>query len=160
MIIEKKEDSMPTLEIRLTVPEGTAVQVVGLGSEGIEVATALENPVERYFDDYLSNNGRKVFSAAALIEDFRGRPGFTLEDLARNLSVDYDTVKSWHRTTGRAAKRWRADTGSQEPIRFDWIGYGEVQPGGGERTTYRLPQDVAAIIKNLPRFQPEPEEVR
>jgi len=146
---------MPTLEIRLIVPEGTAVQVVGLGSEGIEVAAPIENPVERYFNDYLSNNGRKVFSAAARIEDFRGRPGFTLEDLAGNLSVDYDTVKSWHRTTGRAAKRWRADTGTQEPIRFDWIDYGEVQPGGGERTTYRLPQDVATIIKDLPRFQPE-----
>lgn len=151
---------MPTLEIRLTVPEGTAVQVVGLGREGIEIAAPIENPVERYFNDYLSNNGRKVFSAAALIEDFRGRPGFTLEDLARNLSVDYDTVKSWHRTTGRAAKRWRTDTATQEPIRFDWIDYGEVQPGGGERTTYRLPRDVATIVKDLPRFQPEHGESR
>ncbi len=145
---------MPTLEIKLTVPDGTTVQVAGLGGLGVSVAESLENPVERYFNDYLSNNGRKVFGAAARIEDFRGKPGFTLEDLAANLSVDYETVKSWHRTTGRAAKRWRNETGTQEPIRFDWIDYKEFDDGAGERTAYRLPQNVAEIIQPLPVFQP------
>jgi hypothetical protein len=44
-------------------------------------------------------------------------------------------------------------SGTQEPIRFDWIAYGEVAPGGGERTMYRLPEDVADVIRDLPTFQ-------
>lgn len=145
---------MPTLEIKLTVPEGTTVRVSGLDAPGVASSSEFDDPVERYFNEYLSNNGRKVFGAAARIEDFRGKPGFTLEDLAQNLSVDYDTIKSWHRTTGRAAKRWRGDTGTQEPIRFDWIDYKEVVPGGGERTVYQLPAEVAEVIQHLPIFQP------
>lgn len=39
-----------------------------------------------------------VRGAAARIEDFQGPPGFTFEDPASNLSVTYETVKSWHRT--------------------------------------------------------------
>lgn len=149
---------MPTVEIKLTVPEGTIVQVTGLDAPRLNVTTTVEDPVERYFNEYLSNNGRKVFGAAARIEDFRGKPGFTLEDLAQNLSVDYDTIKSWHRTTGRAAKRWRNDTGTQEPIRFDWIDYKELVPGGGQRTVYRLPPEVAGVIRDLPIFQPKSED--
>jgi hypothetical protein len=144
---------MPTLEIKLTVPEGTTVRVSGMDAPEVTVTTSLDDPVERYFNDYLSNNGRKVYGAAARIEDFRGRPGFTFEDLARNLRVDYETVKSWHRTAGRAAKRWRKETGTQEPIRFDWIEYKEFDAGAGERTAYRLPQDVAEIIRTLPTFR-------
>ena len=146
---------MPTLEIKLTVPEGTTIQVAGLNAQNATATPSLDNPVERYFNEYLSNNGRKVFAAAARIEDFRGRPGFTLEDLAASLSVDYESVKSWHRTAGRSAKRWRKETGTQEPIRFDWIDYKEFEPGTGERTAYRLPQDIAEIICSLPVFQPE-----
>jgi hypothetical protein len=106
-----------------------------------------------YFTKYLSDNGRKVFGAAARIKDFQGRPSFTFEDLASNLSVTYETVKSWHRTSGRSAKRWKRETGAQEPIRFDWIAYDDVAPGGGERTMYRLPEDVAEVIRDLPVFQ-------
>ncbi len=150
---------MPTIEIKLTVPEGTTLHVAGLDAPGLSVATSLENPVERYFNEYLSNNGRKVFGAAACIEDFRGRPGFTLEDLAQNLSVDYETIKSWHRTTGRAAKRWRNETGAQEPIHFEPKGYGtEYASGAGERTVYRLPPGVAEVIRDLPRFRPNSDD--
>jgi len=145
---------MPTLELKLTVPDGTTVHVRGLDAPEVTVAPVVEDPVRRYFADYLSNNGRKVYGAAARIEDFKGRPGFTLDDLAKNLNVDYETVKSWHRTTGRAAKRWRQDTGTEEPIRFDWHDYREVNPGAGQRTAYRLPETVAEAIRNLSAFQP------
>jgi len=141
---------MPTVEIKLTVPEGTVVQIVGLDEPTVDVIEEVPNSVERYFTKYLSDNGRKVFAAAARIEDFRGKPGFTLEDVAHNLSVSYATVKSWHRTSGRSAKRWRSDTGTQEPIRFEWLDYREVETGGSARTIYRLPSDVAETIKTLP----------
>jgi hypothetical protein len=145
---------MPTLEIKLTVPEGTIVRVVSVDGQAVAIPKPLEEPVARYFNDYLSNNGRKVYAAAARIEDFRGRPGFTFEDLAENLSVDYETVKSWHRTAGRAAKRWRRETGTEEPIRFDWVEYKQFDPASGERTAYRLPGDVAQTIRALPTLQP------
>lgn len=144
---------MPTLEIKLSVPEGTVIQVAGIDGPGVTVTDGLKDPVERYFNDYLSNNGRKVYAAAARVEDFRGRPGFTLEDLAGNLSVNYETVKSWHRTTGRAAKRWRKETGTEEPIRFDWIDYQQFDLGAGARTAYRLPEDVAQTVRGLATFQ-------
>lgn len=145
---------MPTLEIKLTIPEGTTIEFVGLNEVATEPPVPLEGAVERYFNHYLSNNGRKVFGAAARIEDFREKPGFTLEDLAANLSVDYESVKSWHRTSGRSAKRWRRETGTPEPIRFEWIDYGEFAAGDGERTVYRLPEEVAGTIRHLPVFQP------
>ncbi len=149
---------MPTVEIKLSFPEGTNVQVTGLDAAQVSLTPSVEDPVERYFNDYLSYNGRKVFGTAARIEDFRGRPGFTLEDIAASLSVDYATVKSWHRTTGRAAKRWRRDTGTQEPIRFEWIDYQEFDDGAGARTAYRLPNDVAGVIRDLPIVQSNPKD--
>jgi hypothetical protein len=144
---------MPTIEITINVPDGTDVRIAGLEELLPREIDDGEEAIRRYFRDYLSNNGRKVFGAAARIEDFRGRPGFTLDDLAANLSVTYDTVKSWHRTTGRAAKRWRRETGVQEPIRFDWMDYDDVEEVGGSRTFYRLPDLVAEVVRDMPVFQ-------
>lgn len=144
---------MPILEIKLNIPAGTTVEISGLGELGSPAPDSDEDKICRYFTEYLSNNGRKVFGAAARIEDFQGRPGFTFEDLAANLSVTYETVKSWHRTSGRSAKRWRQETGTQEPIRFDWVAYDDVAPGGGERTMYQLPEHVAGVIRDLPVFR-------
>jgi hypothetical protein len=141
---------MPTIEIKLTVPEGTSVEITGLQELRAPASGDPEGAVRRYFTEYLSDNGRRVYGAAARIENFRGRPGFTFDDLAENLSVTYETVKSWHRTSGRSAKRWRRETGTQEPIRFDWIAYEEVGPDGRERTMYRLPEHVAEVIRDLP----------
>jgi hypothetical protein len=142
-----------TFEIKLNLPEGTTVEIHGLEGLVSPGSDTSDDKVRRYFTEYLSNNGRKVFGAAARIEDFQGRPGFTLEDLTANLNVTYETVKSWHRTSGRSAKRWRKETGTQEPIRLDWIAYDDVAPGGGERTMYRLPEHVADVIRDLPVFQ-------
>jgi len=144
---------MPILEIKLNLPEGTTVEISGLGELASPSPGSPEDEIRRYFTRYLSENGRKVFGAAARIEDFQGRPGFTFEDLASNLSVTYETVKSWHRTSGRSAKRWRRETDTQEPVRFDWIAYDDVAPGGGGRTMYRLPEQVADVIRDLPVFQ-------
>jgi hypothetical protein len=143
----------PIIEIKLTVPEGTTVQISGLQESGAPAPGGAEDAIRRYFTEYLSDNGRRVFGAAARIEDFHGRPGFTFDDLAENLSVSYESVKSWHRTSGRSAKRWRRETGTEEPIRFEWKDYEEVGPGGGERTMYRLPERVAEVIRDLPVFQ-------
>jgi hypothetical protein len=143
----------PTIEIKLTVPEGTTVEIGGLQELGRPGAGDPGSAIHRYFTEYLSENGRTVFAAAAQIENFHGRPGFTFDDLARNLRVPYGTVKSWHRTSGRSAKRWRRETGSPEPIFFEWVDYAEVGPEGGERTMYRLPEQVAEVIRDLPVFQ-------
>lgn len=144
---------MPILEITLNLPEGTRVEIAGLENLASDKGDAGDKAIRRYFNEYLSNNGRKVFGAAARIEDFHGRPGFTLDDVAENLSVTYATVKSWHRTTGRSAKRWRRETGTTEPIRFEWIDYSPVDEAGGQRTIYRLPEHVAAVIRDLPVFR-------
>lgn len=140
---------MPVLELKITVPEGTVVRVSGLGSTDIAPAE-LPSAVERYFTEYLSNNGRKVFGAAARIEDFQGRPGFTFDDLAENLSITYESVKSLHRTAGRSAKRWERETGTEAPIKFDVLDY--LESPEGDRTVYRLPEFVAETIRNLPTF--------
>jgi hypothetical protein len=144
---------MPTIEIKLTVPKGTTVQISGLQDLEAPTSNGSDEAIHRYFTEYLSENGRRVFGAAARIENFRGRPGFTFDDLAENLNVTYETVKSWHRTSGRSAKRWRRETGMPEPIRFEWKAYEDVAPEGGERTMYRLPAQVAEVIRDLPVFQ-------
>lgn len=139
---------MPTIEIRLTVPEGTDISIVT--EEGdVQTATSSED-VERYWLDYLSGNARKIYWAAARIEMERG-PGFTLEDIASTISqttesVEYETVRSFHRTSGRTAKRWRDENGTDEPIRLIETNYGWDDGKEGMRTAYRMPPGVAATI--------------
>lgn len=105
-------------------------------------------PVERYWRDYLSASGRRFYRAAATVEQFRG-PGFTLDDIAESLSVTPESVRSYHRNSGRSARRWREDTESKEPIRLNWITYAHDQSSDGMRTAYRLPEGVADEIQWL-----------
>jgi hypothetical protein len=83
-----------TLAIKLTVPEGRKVTIVGsdgttlLSEGGADDGDA----VERYWRDYLSPDARKVYWAAARIELFSG-PGYTLEDIAQNISQTYESVR-------------------------------------------------------------------
>jgi hypothetical protein len=141
---------MPTLEFKLTVPDGTKITI--LGAEGATIVpadVAHEDNIERYWRDYLSDNGRKIYGAAARIETFRG-PGYTLEDIAQNLGIDYESVRSLHRTSGRTAKKWREDTGIVAPIRLVDGPYEWSESHGGMRTVYRLPPGVADAIEHAP----------
>jgi hypothetical protein len=138
---------MPTVEIRLTVPEGTSISVI---TEGTETQTTSAEDVERYWQEYLSPNARKVYWAAARIEMQDG-PGFTMEDIARNISqtvesVEAETVRSFHRTSGRTAKVWRDEHGTDEPIRLIDDKYAWDEDQSGMRTRYRLPPGVAEKV--------------
>lgn len=142
---------MPTLTISLDLPAGTRVSIKGVESataEGVDSAIG-RNVVEEYWDDYLSDNGRKIFETAARIEDVHG-PGFTLEDIAQTLSLDYESVKSMHRSTGRTAKLWRREQGSEVPIELLPQDYSWDDSHGGQRTAYCLGPGVAdAILAHL-----------
>lgn len=105
-------------------------------------------PLDVYWRDYLSDNGRRLYRAAANIELYRG-PGFTFDDIAEALSVTYESARSFHRTSGRSAKRWRDDTGTEEPIRLDWDEYRSDDERGGMRTVYHLPPGVAESVQRL-----------
>lgn len=96
----------------------------------------------------LSENGRKVFGAASTIERERG-PGYTFDDIGEVLDLPYESVKSMHRSTGRTARRWRANTGTEEPIRLEPEGYGWDDSREGNRTSYRMPVGVADVIQEL-----------
>jgi hypothetical protein len=111
---------MPTLEFKITVPEGTTVNIVGL--EGAVTTTTPEDAAERYWRDYLSDNTRKLLAAAVRLQEIR-RPGFTLEDIADNLSITYESVRSYKQTLGRPSRRWKEDTGTPEPIQLRWNDY-------------------------------------
>jgi hypothetical protein len=141
--------AMPTLELKITVPDGTTVNITGL--EGVAVATpgagqTEEDAVERYWRHYLSDNTRKLLAAAARLEDFEG-PGFTLEDVAKNLNVDYESARSYKQTLGRPARRWQDDNGTREPIRLQWSDYHPA--GDGMRTVYYLPEGMGETILRL-----------
>jgi hypothetical protein len=141
---------MPTLEITLKLPEGTVVSIAGL--EGVPVTRTVaneEDPVKRYWNDYLSDNARKIYGAAARLENFQG-PGYTLEDIAKNLSLDYESVRSIHRTSGRTAKLWREEMRTGEPIRLLDGPYERDEHHGGMRTAYQLPPGVADAIEHAP----------
>lgn len=143
---------MPEITFKIIVPEGTTIAVGGLEEViAAAVAGAVAEPadtVERYWREYLSPNGRKVFGQAALWQLTYG-PGFTLEELAEALSISYESIKSMHRSTGRTARRWRKDTGLSEPIKLiagDYVPHPERE---GWRTEYSLPEDVAERIREL-----------
>jgi len=138
---------MPTISIELKVADGTTVSIAGLDEAAPMAAEEQQDPIERYWREYLSDNGRKIYGAAARLEDLHGP--FTLEDIARVLSVDYETALSWHRTSGRSARKWHDDTGTEKPIWLDWTDYAWHSEYGGNRTVYRLPPGVADVIKDL-----------
>jgi PIN like domain len=104
--------------------------------------------IARYWREYLSRNARRVFHAAANIEIYRG-PDYTLDDIAEHMSITYESARSLHRTSGRAARRWREDTGTEPPIRLDWTDYRQDDSQNGMRTTYRLPSGIADEIQLL-----------
>jgi hypothetical protein len=139
---------MPKLIITLDLPEGTTVSLDG--DAGIAVATGTNrDPVEEYWTDYLSPSGRKLYEAAARIEQLDG-VGFTLEDIAHNLSIDYESAKSYHRNSGRTATRWEREKGIQAPIQLVFDGTYMAQTGGsGLRSHYALPAGVAEKIRDL-----------
>lgn len=139
---------MPTLEITITVPAGTAVVVNGLSGSLPQSSLPLEAAVELYWRQYLSDNTRRLFRAAANHETLWGA-GYSLADLAQTLSVDYETVRSYQQTSGRIARKWREDQGAEAPIRLRSHEY-HAEPGGQMRTIYGLPEGVASIIETLP----------
>jgi hypothetical protein len=139
---------MPRLIITLDLPEGTKVSLGG--DAGIAVAAGTNrDPVEEYWTDYLSPSGRKLYEAAARIERIDGA-GFTLEDIADNLSIDYESAKSYHRNSGRTATRWEREKGIPAPIQLVFDGTYMAQKGGsGLRSQYALPAGAAEKIRDL-----------
>jgi hypothetical protein len=149
---------MPTLQIALTVPEGTTVEITGIEGAGASAPpappTASHEAVLRYWRA-LSNNGRKLYGAAARIEQQHG-VGFTFEDIAANLSITHSSVLAVYRNVCRTATAWVRDSGASEPpIRLVDIDYPQTASGVGRRTRYQLPPGVADLIADLPLVHTE-----
>jgi hypothetical protein len=137
-----------TLNITITLPEGSSVEITEQSGEASGAVPSLAEAVADYWDR-LSDNGQRIFAAAARIENHAG-PGFTLDDIAENLSITYESAKSMHRTSGRTARKWREDTGTEPPVDLVDMGeYGWKKERGGERTSYGLPEGVAEIVSEL-----------
>lgn len=141
---------MPEVQIRITVPDGTSIIVTGLGdSASAAPAQQIDRlDVEDFWRYYLSDNAKRVYAAAARIQRVHG-PGYTLDDVATNLSVSYDSVRSLHRTSGRSARKWRDDKSRPAPIELIDVSYDWVPSVNGMRTRYRLPDNVASTITEL-----------
>jgi hypothetical protein len=146
---------MTNTNITIIVPKGATVTILEaeeVGGEPLPPTAQMPSgreEIERYWRDYLTDNGKKIFSAAALIERQEGA-GFTLDQIAQNRSIDYDSAKAWHRNTGRTAKRWREETGRSEPLRLEDLGqYGWRPEYSGNRTSYRLPPGAFEIVLEL-----------
>lgn len=133
---------MPKLIITLDLPEGTTVSLAG--DAGIDVSADVGlDPVEEYWSNYLSPSARRLYRAAAEIEKSDGS-GFSLEDIARRLELEYDSVKSHHRNSGRTATKWEREKGNPAPVRLVFDGnYGPQEGADGWRSRYKLPGGVA-----------------
>ncbi len=144
----------PQSKITLIVPKGTSVTIVEDDGSGKVPVPALQTAapredIARYWREFLSDSGKKIFATAALIERHEG-PGFTLDQIAANRSIDYESAKAWHRNAGRTAKRWREVTGTPEPIRLEDVGnYGWRAEYQGDRTAYRLSPGVCDLVLEL-----------
>jgi hypothetical protein len=140
---------MPIITIQISVPDSTEV-VVSEQAHDSEAGPASCDPeeVERYFRNFLSDNGRKLYAAAARIEQDKG-PDYTLSDIAANLSIEYGSAQSWHRSSGRSARRWKNETGTEPPVRLWYLSYDWVEEEQGMRSRYQLPPGVAEIVVDL-----------
>jgi hypothetical protein len=140
---------MTMITIKINVPDEFEVSVDALPNGKAKAApSAPVQDVERYWRDYLSDNGRRLYEAAAE-QERSGAPGYTLHDVAKKMGVKYESAKSIHRTTGRSAKRWKRDNGTDVPIRLDCITYEWDAAHNGNRAGYRLPDGVADAIKQF-----------
>lgn len=141
---------MPTTTISLTLtidaPEGATVSI----TQPVQVTAATQpSAVERYFTGYLSDNGRRVFKAAAEL-DLRGPEPYSLEAIGEHAGIDYASIQSMHRSTGRTAKRWEKETGTPVPFRLEHDDrYEWDESKQGMRTQYRLDDGVAQVIASL-----------
>jgi hypothetical protein len=139
---------VPTITITIDLPEGARVHVEDEDEDGdgaTEAYVPSPEEVRRYWDHFLSDNGRSLYRAAAEIEQSRGS-GFTLNDVANQMGIEYASAQSIHRTTGRASRRWTEQSGHEGPIRLDWNDYSWNETEQGMRTTYSLPDGVADQI--------------
>jgi hypothetical protein len=137
--------STVTITLTIDIPDGSDVH---LETEHDDAAGAVEVPdpqqVKDYWSHYLSDNGRRLYRASAVLERHQGP--FTLSELAQAMSITYESVQSYHRTSGRSARRWRDDHNVEAPIRLDDLAYKWVAAEDGMRTTYQLPPGVADLI--------------
>jgi hypothetical protein len=142
---------MSTVKITLTIdiPDGSNVSVDTERSDAdADPIAADPKLVEEYWSNYLSDNGRRLYRAAALLQKHQ-RP-FTLSELAQAMSITYESVQSYHRTSGRSARKWRDDCGLEAPIVLEDLAYRWVPADNGMRTTYQLPSGVAELIVTFP----------
>lgn len=140
---------MPKLTITLDLPEGTTISLNHEAGLSLSSDSA-RDPVEEYWATFLSASGRALYRAAAEVEGASG-PGFSLEDIAKHLDIGYESVKSFHRNSGRTAARWEREKGSQAPIQLAFDGnYGPQAGSAGWRSRYRLQEGVATKILAQP----------
>ncbi len=149
--MDNTEKTTIRFEIAITIehPKGSTVEVSGGAPTVTESTSASPTSVETYFLHFLSANGRKVFRAAAELDDASEEP-YSLEDIAERLGEPYPSVVSMYRSTGRTAKRWRNETGLTEPpFTLEDRGYPETDDRSGNRTIYRLTDGAAEQILGL-----------
>jgi hypothetical protein len=150
---------MPTMTIRIEIPEGFTVTTdmssgVLTGREpGVTNVIETDSAkVEDYYRNYLSDNGRELYRAAAEIELVSGH-GYTFDDIAEKIGRGYSATLSLYRTTGRTAKKWRKaknqPEGTPAPIQLVDITYSRDEAKGGWRTSYHLPDGIAEQIVNF-----------
>lgn len=136
------------MTLLIEIPDGAQVTVDTTGPALSTEPSDAAASVERYWRDYLSDNGRNFYGAVAAVEGSNG-PGFTLNQVADEMGVSHSSALSIHRTTGRPAKRWRADTGTEAPIHLIDLEYTWFPEHNGMRTTYRLPDGIAEAIRQF-----------
>lgn len=142
-----------TVTITLTIPDGAQIQIgeasVSPSSPAPSTAQSSSQDIADYWTNYLSDNGRRIFEHAARIQDHTNAP-FTLEDIAHNAGLDYESAKSMRITAGRSARKWRDDhDGARVPIDLDWKTYNWDSSKSGSRTSYSLPEPVVHEILAL-----------
>ena len=136
---------MEKITITITIPAGATVEIA---SDEQALPSPNRAAIAEFFNHYLSDNGRLLYSAAARHE-VEDEDAYSFHDIATEAGIAYETAKSYHRNAGRSAKRWEEDTHDSPPIRLVEKGYRWDAAHQGMRATYRLPDGVAEIIGEL-----------
>jgi hypothetical protein len=133
---------MAQITITIDIPDAATVDV---SSDTAGEQPEVDEQQVRAYWLALSENARKVFGGAAKLEVKHG-PGYTLHEIADETGEPYEAVKSYHRNSGRTARVWRRDQGSEPAFGLLAIGHDPAYPG---QSKYRLPEGVAEIVASL-----------
>jgi hypothetical protein len=132
-------------------PKGFDAEAAGAINTDLDAkaaSTPHPNGTALYWSDYLGDDARVLYAAAAAVERDHG-PGYPMKAVAEKMGENYESAEAIRQSTQDAGRRWFRNTGVAAPIDLIVTGYEWDHDQGASRPVYQLPDGAAAEIASF-----------